>query len=206
VRVGSPDGFGTMFLAPRLIRLRDAHPNLNVQLVTSPFGLNLTKREADLVIGLSPPKDERLYLTKLTDVEIGLYASQQYLKQHEPIKGRAGLRGHRFIGYVPDLSYAPGLDYLSLMSQDLELSFTCSNIVTQFQAAVAGGGLCVMPYFIARQDKSLQRVLPSAVSLTRSLWISGHSELRNLARVRVVFEFITEEVRTARASFVPKRS
>ena len=36
VRIGTPDGFGTLFLAPRLGRLADAHPNLAIQLVTQP--------------------------------------------------------------------------------------------------------------------------------------------------------------------------
>jgi DNA-binding transcriptional LysR family regulator len=205
VRVGATDGFGTMFLAPRLIKLRDLHPGLDLQLVTLPRIFSLSKREADIAIGLSPPKEGRLYARKLTDYELGLFAAKDYLARHPPIRDRTSLRQHRFIGYIADLIYAPELDYVSLISRDLEASFASSNLIAQFHATVAGGGLCVLPYFMAVQDKRLRRILPGAVSLTRSFWLIVHSDMRDLARVRIVSEFIAQEVRNARSNFIPAK-
>jgi DNA-binding transcriptional LysR family regulator len=35
VRIGSPEGFGSYFLAPRISRLTEQHPQLNIQLVAT---------------------------------------------------------------------------------------------------------------------------------------------------------------------------
>jgi DNA-binding transcriptional LysR family regulator len=59
VRIGAPDGFGSHFLAPRIGRLAESHPNLEIQLIALPRIFNLTKREADVAIGLSRPKEKR---------------------------------------------------------------------------------------------------------------------------------------------------
>jgi DNA-binding transcriptional LysR family regulator len=119
---------------------------------------------------------------------------------------RACLRHHRFIGYIEELIYAQELNYTPLVSPELEPYFASSNLVAQFQAAAAGGGLCVLPNFMAHLDPRLQRVLPETISLTRSFWLIVHSDMRDLARVRVVSEFIVREVRSARNIFLPSKT
>ncbi len=98
VRIGAPDGFGTRFLGPRLGKLGQAHPDLQIQLVTLPRLFSLSKREADIAIGLAPPAEGRLHARKLTNYQLGLYGSHTYLQQHEPILRLTDLKEHRFIG------------------------------------------------------------------------------------------------------------
>jgi DNA-binding transcriptional LysR family regulator len=64
VRIGSPNGFGTAFLAPRIGELAATHPNLVIELVATPRSFSLSKREADIAIGLSQPTYGRLHARK----------------------------------------------------------------------------------------------------------------------------------------------
>ena len=203
VRIGATDGFGTVFLAPRLPTLRNQNPNLFLQLVTLPRVFSLSKREADVAIGLSRPTEGRLHARKLTDYTLGLYASKRYLGKQPAITDQKSLREHRFIGYIDDLIYTPELDYLSLISRELDAAFTSSNLIAQFQATLAGGGLCVLPKFMAAKEARLQQVLPSEIMLTRSFWLIVHSDMKDLARVRTVSEFIVREARAAHEFFLP---
>ena len=203
VRIGATDGFGTVFLAPRLPTLRNQHPNLFLQLVTLPRVFSLSKREADVAIGLSRPTEGRLHARKLTDYTLGLYASKRYLGKQPAITDLKSLHEHRFIGYIDDLIYTPELDYLSLISRELDAAFTSSNLIAQFQATLAGGGLCVLPKFMAAKEARLQQVLPSEIMLTRSFWLIVHSDMKDLARVRTVSEFIVREARAAHELFLP---
>ena len=82
VRIGAPEGFGTFFLAPLLGRLCTRHPELTIELVTLPRIFSLSRREADLAIGLAQPEEGRLHAHKLTEYELGLYASDSYLNAH----------------------------------------------------------------------------------------------------------------------------
>lgn len=204
VRIGAPDGFGTNFLAPRLGRLAQSHPDLQIQLVTLPRIFSLSKREADIAIGLAPPAEGRLQSRKLTDYQLGLYGSHEYCRQQDPILEPTDLKNHRFIGYIQDLIYAPELDYLPLVSRDINPFFASSNLLAQLQAAVHGYGLCVLPCFMADSNPLLTRVLKKQFSLKRSFHMITHSDICNLARIQVTLNFIAQEVSSARSSFVPR--
>jgi DNA-binding transcriptional LysR family regulator len=203
VRIGAPEGFGSYFLAPRLPRLAADHPELEIQLVAIPGVLSLSKREADIAIVLSPPREGRLVASKLTDYRLGLYAAQSYLDEGSPIRRRADLAGRRFVGYIEELLYAPELDYLQAPDVEITARLKSSNLIAQLRATLAGAGLCVLPDFIASTEPGLVPVLPDKVGLVRSFWLLTHADLRDLARIRATSRFITDEVRRARAVFLP---
>lgn len=206
VRIGAPDGFGTFFLAPRIATLAQTHPDLDIQLLAMPRVFSLSKREADLAISLSRPKEGRLHARKLTDYRLRLYASRGYLDRHGPIDSRAALSRHAFVGYVDDLIYAPELDYVPLVAKDLRVRVKSSSLVAQLTAARGGAGVCVLPCFMASLfggagEDALVPVLDDEVSITRTFWLISHTDMRDLARIRVAADFIAGEVQRARGVF-----
>ncbi|RZJ05785.1 MAG: LysR family transcriptional regulator [Brevundimonas sp.] len=201
VRIGAPEGFGSYVLAPLMARLAEVHPQLEIQLVAIPGVLSLSKREADLAVTLSPPREGRLTTRKLTDYALSLYAAPAYLDARPPIAARGDLAGQRFIGYIGDLLYAPELDYMEAPDVDIRVGLQSSNLIAQLQACLAGAGLCVLPDFIAAREPGLVKVLPEAVRLDRSLWLATHADLTSLARIRAVTQMILEAVRAGRALF-----
>lgn len=203
VRIGVPEGFGSYFLAPRICKLADRHAGLSLQLIAGPNLYSLAKREADLIVTLSRPSEGRLYARKLTDYRLSLYAAKSYLADRPAIAGAADLEHHRFIGYIGDLLHARELDYLHQLNPAISATIESSNLVAQLRAAVAGGGLCVLPDFIAAHEPALEAVLADEVSLTRSFWMVAHADLKDLARIKRTMSFIAQEVREARASFLP---
>ena len=203
VRIGTPDGFGTKFLAPRLGELCDRHPDLTVELVAMPREFSLSRREADIAVSLTQPSEGRLHSRKLTDYELGLYASKNYLTEHPAIETTADVPSHRFISYIDDLIYSPELEYTHFVSPELRPAIKSSNLIAQLNSTVAGAGLCVLPCFIAQTEPELVRVLPN-FRLIRTFWLVLHSDLRNIARVRVTADFMAEQASQAQALFLPK--
>ena len=202
VRIGAPEGFGSYFLAPRMAALADRHPELEIQLVAIPGLVSLSKREADVAVTLSPPREGRLLTRKLTDYRLSLYGAPAYLDARPPIRTRADMGEQRFIGYIEDLLYAPELDYMEAPDVDIQVRLKSSNLIAQLQATLAGAGLCVLPDFIAETEPSLVQVLPGDVGLTRSLWLVTHQDLKALARIRAVTDFMVEAVKAAKGSFL----
>jgi len=111
VRIGAPDGFGSVFLAPRVRALTDQHPQLEIEILVTATLLSLLKREADIAIGLSSPEQMRLVSRRLTDFRLYVYASRAYLKQAAPIVAMEDLKRHPFIGFVEELLIASELHY-----------------------------------------------------------------------------------------------
>lgn len=202
VRIGTPDGFGTRFLAQRLGILAGRHPDLSIELVAMPREFSLSRREADIAVSLTQPSEGRLHSRKLTDYELGLYASRDYLANHPAIESTADVSSHRFISYIDDLIYSPELEYAHFVSPDLRPAIKSSNLIAQLNSTIAGAGLCVLPCFIVNSEPELIRVLPD-FRLIRTFWLLLHSDLRNIARVRVTADFIAEQTSQAHALFLP---
>src|SRR6516165_2771509 len=80
VRIGAPDGFGSVFLAPRVRALTDRHPQLEIEIIPSARLFSLLKREAEIAIALSSPEHMRVVSRRLTDHRLYVYASRAYLK------------------------------------------------------------------------------------------------------------------------------
>jgi DNA-binding transcriptional LysR family regulator len=201
VRIGAPDGFGTHFLAPRLAALADRHPGLDLELVATARLFSLSKREADIAISLSLPKEGQVVGRKLVDYSLGLYAAPRYLERFAPIAHRDDLAGHRFVGYIGELLYTPELDYLPQVSPKISASFRSANLIAQFNATVAGFGIAVLPRFMATGAPGLVAVLPEQVSIQRSFWLLMHADSKDLARIRAVADYIYETVERERGVF-----
>ena len=201
VRIGAPEGFGSYFLSPRLPELAERHPELEIQLVAIPGVLSLSKREADVAVTLSAPREGRLISRKLTDYSLSLYGAPSYLDARPALRSRANMKDHRFIGYIEELLYAPELDYMQAPDVDIRVAFKSSNLIAQLQACVAGAGLAVLPDFVAHGRPYLRRVLEGQVGLRREFHLVVHADLKAVARVRAVTEFITEAVRKDRRRF-----
>jgi len=204
VRIGATDGFGTFFLAPRLGRLRSEHPLLEVHLLAMPRVYSLSKREADIAVGLAQPSEGRLYSRKLTDYQLGVYGSKDYLAQHAPITAVSDLTAHAFVSYVDDVMYAKELNYIPRIDPAIRPYLKISNPIAQLKTTASGYGLCVLPCFIADFEPNLARVLADEITLTNSFWLIVHSDQRRLARVRTAADFIREEVDLARNIFLPR--
>ena len=201
VRIGSPEGFGSYFLAPRISRLTERHPQLAIQLVATSAAFSLSKRDADLVVAVGRPPSGRLQSDKLIDYDLALYAAPTYLAAHDPIDRLEDLKQHRFVSYVSDLLSYPELDVRDEIAPGGSTALESSNLVAQLKATRAGAGLCVLPAFAAGEESGLVRVLPGEVRLTRSFWLIVHQDLAGLARVKTVHRFIREEVEKAAGVF-----
>lgn len=201
VRIGAPDGFGVGFLAPRLARLSERHPDLRIQLVPTPRGFSLSRREADIAVMVGRPEKGRLVARRLTDYTLGLYASSAYLAGHPEPKTVADLADHRLVGYVDDLVTVPALNYAADFLRGWRSSVEVSSAIGQAAAVQAGAGIGVLHDYLARRMPGLVAVLPD-VRVTRAYWTAVHENLRDVARVQAAADFLAAEVRAAQADFL----
>lgn len=201
VRIGAPDGFGAFFLAPRIKELLAARPALKIELVATPRIFNLSKREADIAIALSPPDQNRQIVRKLTDTRLSLYATREYIEAR-PLRALSEIVDHTLITYIPELLYAPELDYAALLGADVGSTFETTSIFAQRNAALAGVGVAILPHYLTASEPRLVKVLPDEFMLERQFWLIAHPDTVSLARVRLVIDFVVEQVRQNRWLFM----
>ena len=218
VRIGSPEGFGTCFLSREIGSLTARHPTLDIELVANPRSVSLSKREADIVITGAQPVEGRLHARKLTDYELGLYASPAYLEQVGPIASVQEALACDFIGYIDDYLPTPQHAYLQSLADGIVPRNKASDIISQYAMTVAGLGLCILPCFLVSADTATSRASADAPApggntalvrlllefrLTRSYWLVMNSDMRDIGRVRATTTYIAEACHAARTRFLP---
>lgn len=191
VRVSASEGFATWLIARHLAAFAASMPGIAIDLVATNGFLSPSRRETDVAILLARPRRGPLVTRKLADYGLRLFASRAYLEANPPIVAPADLRGHGLIGYVPDLVYAPELDYLDEIGPDLLPRLRSTSINAQHRVTAGGGGIAVLPCFIGDADTSLARVLP-AIRIQRSFWLVTHQDTRALPRVRAVTDWLVD--------------
>jgi len=193
IRLGAPDGAANYLLPQVCAGIAEANPDLDVQIVALPRVFNLSRREADMAIGVSHPTAGRLTVTKLADYKLHLAASKQYLRAHGAVNHVSDLKGHRMIGYIPDMIFDAELDYLG--SLGIERVHLASNSVSvQFNWIRQGGGLGVVHDFALPSASGVRRVLEHEISLTRSFYLIRHEDDARVGRLNRFAALLSEGV------------
>lgn len=203
LRISVSEGFGSSFIAPRLAGFTTAHPELEIDLVASSGFLNPSRREADMAVLLARPRKGPLITRRLSDYSLGLYAPAdrpdwQAAVAATPLS-RAGIP---VIGYMPDILYAPELDYLGEIEPGLRAGVRSSSILAQRRMIAGGAGVGVLPCFLAAGDPGVVRVRPDQV-IARAFWLALHRDVAPQPRIRAFIDWLDAEVQKSRALFVP---
>jgi DNA-binding transcriptional LysR family regulator len=182
IRIGAPDGCANFLLPQVVAAIVDANPDLEVQIVALPRVVNLSRREADMAIAVSPPTAGRLTVMKVTDYRLHLAASTDYLAAHPPIRTPEDLKVHRMVGYIPDMIFDKELDYLADLGLS-RLALASNSVAVQFHWLRQAAGLGVVHDFALPAAPGLKRVLADQISLLRSFYLVRHVDDRRLERL-----------------------
>jgi DNA-binding transcriptional LysR family regulator len=200
VRLATPEVFGASLVAPAAAKLRALHPNLQLELVPASRSVNLSRREADIAIGLSRPAQGRLVSRKLADYRLGLFASLDYLDREGAPASIEDLRERPLVWYIDEMLDLPELRYLDQIADGLQTVFRSTSVAAQHEAVASGLGLGVLHIFSASRDPRLVRVLGGQIALQRTYWLTLHGDSQRIARVRAVIEFLDGIVAEARGA------
>ena len=188
VRITASEVIGVEVLPPIVGRLHAEHPELKIELVLTNRVQDLLRREADIAVRMTPPRQETLVARRIGRIELGLHATQQYLARRGTPKTTAELAQHSIIGFDQPNAFIRSVGKsLPAFSRDL-FSFRTDSDLAQLALirSGAGIGLCQVP--LARRDATLVRVLTRQISLPLETWITLHEDLRNRPSCRVTFE------------------
>lgn len=194
VRVSVSEVVGIEVMPAILAGLRARHPALALELVLSNDVHDLLQREADIAVRMTEPRQDQLVARRVGRVDMGLFASRDYLDLHGAPDSLDALAGHALIGYdrIPPYARAVLRDFPAL-ERGRCLLRTDSD-VAQLALIRAGAGIGACQVALARRD-GLVRVLADAFALGFDTWIAMHEDLRASPRCRVAFDALAEGLR-----------
>lgn len=175
IRIGAPDGCATYLLPQVCAEIARTHPGLELQIVALPRIFNLSKREADIAIAVTPPKQGRVMVRKITNYHLHLAASHSYLEHAPAITTRSDLTAHPLVGYIADMIFDAGLDYAQELGVK-RLSLSSNSVLVQLALLQQGAGIGMVHDFALPFAPELVKVLPGEVSLSRAYYLLRHAD------------------------------
>ena len=198
VRITASTPVAVQLLPGILLRMRQALPDIQVELDASNTVSNLLRREADIAVRMVRPTQSSLVARKIGTVGVGAYAHRAYLARRSPLRQPTDLLGHELIGgdrqtQILDgfkaMGYAGGKELFALRTDDL---------IVQWQAVRAGLGIGFVADYMARTEPDIVAVLPGQLPIPpMPMWLAVHREIRGSALVRRVYDFLADAVPAA---------
>nr|WP_295781805.1 LysR family transcriptional regulator [Rhodoferax sp.] len=192
VRVTASEVIGVEVLPPIIAQLQSSHPELKVELVLSNRVQDLLKREADIAIRMTQPKQELLIARHVGQVQLGFHAHKKYLRKRGTPASLADLAQHALIGFDEETPFVrASRKGFPLWSRDAFAIRTDSD-VAQLALIRAGSGIGICQVALAARDPQLVRLLPDGFTLSLDTWLTMHEDLRNNPRCKVAFDALLQ--------------
>lgn len=177
-------------LIPAAASLIARHPALGLDLVSEPRDLNLTRREADIALRLARPSNEAgraLLARRIGRLDYRVYAAAQCAPEDE--------RGLPWVSYEDSMAALPQARWtVAAAEREGGRSLVAvSDAEAAVSAVRAGLGRAPLPRIVGDGEPGLRPAeLPEGVPTvpSREVWCLAHPDLRPLARIAAVIEWL----------------
>lgn len=199
LKVTTTLAFGSVWLAPRLKEFLEDYPDIEVSLVLSDNELDLSMRQADVAIRLTPPTQSDLVQRRLMVLRYHVFAAPSYLQKLGMPRKTEDLDRHRLVVFGEDARPpVPNLNWL------LEAGITTgarrkaylkvNSTYGIFRAVQSGIGIGALPHYLNQETGNLVEILPELRGPDVDVFFVYPDELRNSNRIAVFRDFIVRKV------------
>jgi DNA-binding transcriptional LysR family regulator len=162
LRANAPVSFGSLHLAAAIAGYMAAYPDVAVELILNDRIVDLVEEGYDVAVRIARLADSSLIARRLAPCRLVVCASPGYLKRRGRPERPTDLGQHNCLGY----SYSAAGDEWRFDGPDgstsvqLKGTLQANNGDALCAAAVAGGGIAILPTFITGSDIISGRLIP----------------------------------------------
>ena len=196
VRLAATDVMVNALIGPMVSELLQAFPDVELELLTDNDVLNLSHREADLTLRPVNKPQATLEGERIATIESAVYGSDRYCERYPDMD--LGQAPELYTWILPDESFshlATGRWCRKALKRPKSV-VRCNSLQAMFSLARAGTGLAVLPCYLGDLTSDLRRLSPPLEGEGVDLWLMVNQDTRQMARVRLVMEFLTQRLFT----------
>lgn len=197
-RITVPATFGTLWLSAQMKEYTELYPEIDVTLICEDRELDLTTREADAAIRFHPTKHPDLVQVPIMRLNNGLYASNDYLREHGVPTKLGDLQRHRILAFDTSVSKPPFPEvnwvFENSHLEGLKPYFKANSLIAMRTAVKQGMGIAALPEYLVHRTRRISRILPEVAGPITEAWYVYPVELRNSKRIAVFRNFIAQKI------------
>ncbi|RJG04721.1 LysR family transcriptional regulator [Noviherbaspirillum cavernae] len=191
LRITTTDTILHGLLLPVMSRFAVMHPRIELELITSNALANLSQRDADVAIRATRKPPEHLVGTRLGTMQAAVFASRSYVERSAaPLR----LDEADWIALDETLADHPSVKWRRQRFPKLVTRYRCNSVLSVAGSVVWGLGVGVVPLFLMQHQRDVQIVEGPVPELETELWALAHPDIRHLQRVKLLFDFLKENV------------
>lgn len=167
LRVSVPMDFGQLLVRQLIKPFMQAYPELKIDLCVVDREVDLIAERYDLALRIGPGilKDSSYVGKKLFDIQMGMFASPEFLDEQGEPQSSNELQNYPFIIFTKELEsiFSFTSEFASSLSENTSGNLKINDVLTCKEAAIAGLGIAVLPVNIVQKEikaNKLKRLLP----------------------------------------------
>lgn len=188
IRISATEPVIAEFLAPHLGDLEDG---LCVDLISTSSLADLARLDADIAIRMFRPTSPGLFTQKLGEIEMGVFASQNYLAGRVP--EAIDLKQEKLLGLSAVYGDIAEVRWVREQGFVDAVIVTSSSTAALINAAAADKGV-VLGARVICQARALVEI-PSAPIPARELWLVSHGDARKSPQIAKVKSWVSGSIR-----------
>ena len=190
IRLTTTDTLAHGLLLPHLQAFGAQHPGIELQLTINNVVLNLTKREADVAVrGTNTPPDN-LIGRCVGSIQTAPYVARRLAQG----KRKRAPADFEWVALDESLGHLAQARWLAQAIPAEKVRMRVDSLVAMVDAVKHGVGAAMLLCPLADGDEDLVRLAPPAAAMDTKVWVLTHPDLRNVARVRAISEFLYERL------------
>lgn len=181
--------FTSLYMLPKVLtKLRIDHPHIQIELNPTDETENLLFREADIAIRMYRPMQLEMIAKKLGMLELGFWASQDYLERRGVPQSIEDLFDHDLLGYDRSERFIRVANEMGWPLTRNDFAFRCDTQLVHCEMIRNGAGVGVMEVNLARSFEGVVQVMPDFPTPGLEVWLTTHEALRHTPRVATVWQ------------------
>lgn len=183
---------GAGWLVHQTRPFRDQFPGITVEFKVENNASDLLRREADIAVRMFRPEQNDLIAKRVGTMTYGYYASKKYLEKHGTPETLDEVSKHDFILPHDEILAYTNKYVKRPMHPRGKIALRSNSLITLEAAVREGYGIGAYSCIMADQDPDLVRLFGDVVVFSSDIWLVTHAELRRSARIRAMFDFLSD--------------
>ena len=195
VRLTTSERLAEVIVAQCVREFQQVHPDVRIELYADDRRMDVAHGEADIALRAgSRPAGAGIVARKLLELGWTVYCSGEYAAKHNAPTSREEICGHSIIGMEGSMGQLPGPQWIAAAAPGVPVRFSSNSLSNLIVSLRAGLGIATLPCLVGDREPTLVRCMAPPRELDSDLWLIVREDLKSVAAVRALADFLVKHV------------